>query len=551
MRLESEQPTGPAERGSPTLSVDALARELRIAEDKGSEISWQLLEEIPDKNTRELVKEAYRRMARRAIELLQSQPVPTSGDVFRACARVAAQCVAESEKERDSCTPGGTSWLSASAKAHEAELIELRIMGLDGAPAMETFDMSDRVRREIAKRTKPEPPASPSSFDERLTKLAEMEEKAKLADEYARVLIDMREEGLFDAHMDTSQGFTIVGMESEDARDWLRRYEELRPSPPAIRAALGRSGEGSEVDARKFQPYVTTDGEAPSDLDDLLAAFAKLDYPDEEDCWTEPARRAQREVAAMRAELAILKARPDFVVRAPDGFDRFVKAALVLRGSAQDPAHFCAPQPEKVYEFDRAYLALEMRELTEDEARKLYEEATPRPFTDAEIACFIKRTVEGPQRAEPGEREAKSDREDATQLTWATRMAREKALEDAAAYVDGIADRYAAHCDKYPLHNDTKRAECETLRMAASQLRSLKSTPACPAPTDGRAEMSEREAKAIVETFLRHQRKLMADSATNETRDQAYHAIVVLSAILDKLCASPSASGETKGEVRE
>ena len=77
MRLESEQPTGPAERGSPTLSVDALARELRIAEDKGSEISWQLLEEIPDKNTRELVKEAYRRMARRAIELLQSQPVPT------------------------------------------------------------------------------------------------------------------------------------------------------------------------------------------------------------------------------------------------------------------------------------------------------------------------------------------------------------------------------------------------------------------------------------------------------------------------------------------
>ena len=52
-----------------------------------------------------------------------------------------------------------------------------------------------------------------------------------------------------------------------------------------------------------------------------------------------------------------------------------------------------------------------------------------------------------------------------------------------------------------------------------------------------RAEKARGEAVAVVETFLHHQRKLMADSATNETRDQAYHAVVVLSAIMDKLRA--------------
>ncbi len=81
------------------------------------------------------------------------------------------------------------------------------------------------------------------------------------------------------------------------------------------------------------------------------------------------------------------------------GVERFVRAALALRGHVTDPEHCCAPDWSKVIEFDRAFLAMGIDdvELTEEDAARLYEEAKAgaRPFTPEQVERFIRNTILG------------------------------------------------------------------------------------------------------------------------------------------------------------
>lgn len=55
-----------------------------------------------------------------------------------------------------------------------------------------------------------------------------LREKAKLADEYAEILIQIRDEdGDLYGWTDEHQGISIVGMEIEDAKKWLAKWEAL------------------------------------------------------------------------------------------------------------------------------------------------------------------------------------------------------------------------------------------------------------------------------------------------------------------------------------
>ena len=70
-----------------------------------------------------------------------------------------------------------------------------------------------------------------------------LREKAKLADEYAACMKELRDEdGDIYGWDDTHSGNTIVGMDIGDVKDWLARYEALSPAPttPAARG----EGEG-------------------------------------------------------------------------------------------------------------------------------------------------------------------------------------------------------------------------------------------------------------------------------------------------------------------
>lgn len=51
--------------------------------------------------------------------------------------------------------------------------------------------------------------------------------KARLADEFAQVLFDLEEDGDLQTMLDRERGEHFVGMESNDARNWLARYRAL------------------------------------------------------------------------------------------------------------------------------------------------------------------------------------------------------------------------------------------------------------------------------------------------------------------------------------
>lgn len=68
-----------------------------------------------------------------------------------------------------------------------------------------------------------------------------LHEKAKLADEFAEILIQIRDEdGDLYGWQDENQGISVVGMEIADAKEWLSKWEALSsPTPTDARDAGG------------------------------------------------------------------------------------------------------------------------------------------------------------------------------------------------------------------------------------------------------------------------------------------------------------------------
>jgi len=414
---ESMAQLRPAERGSPTLPVEALAKELRIAEDMYRANGWEFVCNIPDLKMREQVKEAYRRMARRAIELLQSQPVPTSAYPAEEIhyeanvARLIEQCGRVVE------------WMS-ECKFDEDDAA----MRTDFRIAVEAAEGAQKRMDELHPAVA-SAPASPSSFGESLTKLAEMEEKATPD----RIAVIQAHRATHAAEHDPANGklhgYCIVcGVPFPCAY-----VGEPPASPPEIRAALGRSGEGDSHVAHRGKNAVD-------------AVIEHLDDATPDDC---------------------TKLR-ELIVRAYG---------------------------------DREKERARADELMQHRKRQTHE------------------------RAEPGERDA--------------------AMEEAAKV-----------CDEEP--HPLGFFHTRTANYLAARIRSLKYTPASPAPTDGRAETADLEVdlQSRISAALPHLQKIKEESGSaNAVLSGAISAGTVFGHVtqaMRKLMEepAPSASGETKGEVK-
>lgn len=121
-----------------------------------------------------------------------------------------------------------------------------------------------------------------------------------------------------------------------------------------------------------------------------------------------------REIALARYRAGIAAVRALCLASKPVGGERFVRAALALRGHVTDPEHCCAPEWTKVIEFDRAFLAMRGSEpeLTAEQAAKLYEEAKADavPFTREKVEQFMRNVLVTPAPADP--------RGEAKRKTW-------------------------------------------------------------------------------------------------------------------------------------
>lgn len=530
----------PAERGSPTL--------LDVADNLSADLEWavriacRLLEERTKSGDScgtgvwtvqvdklRVAAECHRRDYTKArFDCLQSQPVPTSGDVDALkAAAIADICEGAFEVDKAMREHGYDSLRFADVR--HGWLMTHRRLGplLKNDPAyLEARRATDEAADREAERIEREQstPATPSSFGERLTKLAEMEEKAKLADEYARVLIDMREEGLFDAHMDTSQGFTIVGMESEDARDWLRRYEELRPSPPAIRAALGLR-------------------ELPDDIDTFLAEIEVADWHgcctgdcphgDDAECakdlikhcknLADSAKRIRAALGRSGEGATLQRSHTEQDYNRASRLLPIARAAYLSGWNASVGASGGEPRCAV-----SLLTAGEIAGITEILRSIGYEEIAP--ALAAQVAELEKALA---QHAEPGEREA--------------------ALEEAAKVCDELCREYdEKHIGKW------NSGDSDFGRKCANRIRSLKSTPASPAPTDGRAE-TPRYAVEFAGEFVPHPMKdgphcTRCEKSTMDLLTMANaklcRACFEIEAHQVYIAPAQSASGETKGEVK-
>lgn len=113
--------------------------------------------------------------------------------------------------------------------------------------------------------------------------------------------INQTEEGVELSMGDFHGGTVFNGTLQLDAED----LEELRRAIEAKAWPTFLVFEFDVPSPASVTPSVTV--ETPR-LDELLSVFAKLDYPDDEDCWTEPARQGLKELAALKSALSLPRA---------------------------------------------------------------------------------------------------------------------------------------------------------------------------------------------------------------------------------------------------